>query len=240
MLLNKHVIWFLKLNIRNQYGPKPAFTFGLITMLVIPWKLFFSGRFWEPLINPRLLSRRSISWPKRRAIPTFNGAKKFFQLNTLFVSEEVLWGWKAMERCLELLTFRVLQPAACEEVKAWSFFLFHEECADKTLHNQTNLGQNGIFRVELVDLTCVCKPLVVQLLFLRFGEIHQSTKAGPAVRWAEQCPAVISGMALLRRQDSEWSSLCFVVPFVHASALYCYFYLHRFHLKTDSLLVGVS
>lgn len=80
MLLNKHVIWFLKLNIRNQEGPKPAFTFRPIAMLVILWELFFSGSFWEPLINPGLLSTRCPSWLKHREIERFSGAKKYFSL----------------------------------------------------------------------------------------------------------------------------------------------------------------
>lgn len=85
----------------------------------------------------------------------------------------------------------------------------------------------------LTWLASVCKPLSVQLIFLSFGEIHLNKNVCTAVHWAELCPVVISGSSVLWRQESYvWSNLWFMISFLHASAPYCYFYMHCFHLKT--------
>lgn len=54
----------------------------------------------------------------------------------------------------------------------------------------------------LTWFTSICKPLAVQLIFLRGGEIHLNKNVCTAVHWAELCPAGISGTSLLWRQDS--------------------------------------
>lgn len=49
----------------------------------------------------------------------------------------------------------------------------------------------------------ICKPLAVQLIFLRVDEIHLNKSICTAVCWAELCPAGINGTSLLWSQDTE-------------------------------------
>jgi len=86
----------------------------------------------------------------------------------------------------------------------------------------------------LTYFTNICKSLAIQLIFLRVGEIHLNKNVCTAVSWAELCPAGISGTSLLWSQDSvcDQRSDSWFLSF-HASAPYCYFYLHHLCLKTD-------
>ena len=70
------------------------------------------------------------------------------------------------------------------------------------LNKQTQAKMEYLKLGLLTWFTSICKPLAVQLIFLRVGEIHLNKNVCIAVHWAELWPAGISGTSLLWRQDS--------------------------------------
>lgn len=126
------------------------------------------------------------------------------------------------------------------------FFHFLKSMLTKYCINKQSQAKMEYLKLGLLTwFTNICKPLAVQPIFPRAGEIHLNKNICAAVRCAELCLRGLAG-----HHFCGGRTVCVIKALIHYFFLFfffpmplpffCRFYLQHFHLKTAWLFSGVS